>query len=241
MVDWGVPDWRYAAAYERYLVPAPMEWRWQFMRRRPDYRKLWEKWHSIHKNRCAKEEKPFDPDANYLPVDDPNELRLEYEIHVLYNPKKDFSAEELERYYCSKKSLSFLPIHMVLKYAKERFESDGAEVFDDLIRRMEKRDAALLEQGIYGYSFDVSRPLGPQFEDARNYLASVQKYQFGKQITTKPHYDKLLLYLRALDARTCGATYAEIAKVFWPRLEKTPQSARDTFKAACELRDNFPG
>lgn len=38
--DWGVPDWRDASAY-----PSPSmeleDWRWQFVRRRPDYRQAW--------------------------------------------------------------------------------------------------------------------------------------------------------------------------------------------------------
>jgi hypothetical protein len=36
---WGVPDWRDAAAYE--VNRSPRQWRWEFLRRRQDYREDW--------------------------------------------------------------------------------------------------------------------------------------------------------------------------------------------------------
>ena len=37
--NWGVPDWRDAAAYE--VQRSPRQWRWEFLRRRQDYREDW--------------------------------------------------------------------------------------------------------------------------------------------------------------------------------------------------------
>ena len=37
--NWGVPDWRDASAYE--IDRSPRQWRWEFLRRRQDYREDW--------------------------------------------------------------------------------------------------------------------------------------------------------------------------------------------------------
>jgi hypothetical protein len=42
--QWGIPDWRDATAYKLVDCDEPWPtnlWRWQFLRRRPDYRKDW--------------------------------------------------------------------------------------------------------------------------------------------------------------------------------------------------------
>ena len=91
------------------------------------------------------------------------------------------------------------------------------------------------------YRFDLSRVLKPQFERARRHLLAVQQEVHGPKHTPKPRKDNWRLFLRAIDARDCGATYAQMARAFWPQQEKTEQSARDIFCAAVRLRENFPG
>jgi hypothetical protein len=114
---------------------------------------------------------------------------------------------------------------------------DTSQFYIDLERRREEYQR---EAGLRQVTFDLSRPLAEQLVLAEELLSGWQREYHGRKNARKPHLDNWPLFLRAIDARDAGATYAAMVKAFWPGQDKSPQSARDTHKAACQLRDNFP-
>jgi hypothetical protein len=90
--------------------------------------------------------------------------------------------------------------------------------------------------------FDLPRPLAPQIEAARDYLDRVQSDRFGAPAS--PNKNRIAnwpLFLRVLDARECGATFAAITATLWPGSEnKTAQSARDLHTAAQAVQQRAP-
>ncbi len=78
------------------------------------------------------------------------------------------------------------------------------------------------------YQFDLTRPLEPQMTKARRHLEHLQKEIHGKQNTPKPRRNNWCLFLRALDARDCRATFSEMTKTFGPvrpRLSSLPATS----------------
>src|SRR4051794_14862574 len=51
--EWGVPDWRDASAYPDPATFSESRWRWEFTRRRKDYREAWDTWAPITHARQA--------------------------------------------------------------------------------------------------------------------------------------------------------------------------------------------
>lgn len=226
MADRGVPDWTVSSAYPDVAKTTMREWWWEFTRRRPDYRSLWESAEELEGKA-----------HRYAP--DVDAFRLHFQLSVIHDPAASLTDWELMQY------------HYPANYARsprellaEQWDKPGADYSAAIA---EHRGRMADELGHQLYNFDLSQPLGPQLERVERDLKAVQKELFGK-ITRRPRRDNWREFLRAIDARDGGATYREIRDVFWPRRasrrdgkeEKTEQSARDTYIAACKLRDNFP-
>jgi hypothetical protein len=88
--------------------------------------------------------------------------------------------------------------------------------------------------------FDLQLPLAPQLEAARVFLGAMQSQRINISKSSKNRVEKWPLFLRVLDARECGATFATIAKTLWPEMEKPPQSARDLHSAAQAVQHRAP-
>ena len=219
MADRGVPDWRDADPYPEVETTTIRQWWWEFTRRRPDYRNLWES------------ARPLEGEAHrYAP--DVDEFRLKFELSVIHDPALSLSDWDL-MHYRYPKNYSRSP----REYLAEQWGKPGVEQSAAIA---EHRGKLADERGHRLYNFDLTQPLGPQFARAEHYLKLVQEELYGKAATRRPRQANWANFLRVLDGRDAGASLAEIAVVLWPGQEKTPQSARDTFDAACELRDNFP-
>ncbi|MCC1493702.1 hypothetical protein [Cognatishimia sp. F0-27] len=88
-------------------------------------------------------------------------------------------------------------------------------------------------------SFDLKKSVSELLREAEHFLKFVQKYEVGETPPTKRKQPmKWLAYLRTLDAREVGASWSEIAAIH-PNTAQTPQTARDIWKAANALRNNF--
>lgn len=204
-----MPDWREADAYPDAEGITQRQWRWEFTRRRPDYRALWDLAEDDGQDgvRCA-------PDVD--------EFRLLFQMTLIRDPTGSVSDQDL----------------IINSYPANGGFSATAFV-DDYPNK--KRQAELAkEKGLYFFRFDLSQPLGLQLERAERSLQSLQLSRYGKTATRRPRQANWRDFLRAIDARDAGASFAAIAAGLWPGQEKTPQSARDTYVAGCELRDNFP-
>lgn len=241
MMDWGVPDWRDAAAYPATGDALTIrEWWWQFTRRRPDYRQLWQRlWPELQNFVEANSEwcRVLTEDegslnsaietrwarvhlAGYL-----HELRTRFRLKGLADPRIGDRNDDQLRH---------------LHYAEDR--AAAVEYYSLEAVREDQQDGFVL------YRFNLDRPIDEQLEDAKKYLSDMQRHAKGKAVEWRRHRSKWPLYLRALDAKDAGASQPEMADVFWTRrnqrradgkIEKPPQSARDTYAQACELRDNF--
>lgn len=233
--DWGLPDWRDGAAYPHDLTDR--QWWWQFTRRRPDYRGLWLEHRPSEEMILA-----AGPDARCYPPDR-HSLYLNFQLNALLDPRREYSNLELS---CHRRSLNgTAPVSTgvrreALNEALALFDDLGPGYVKQALEEATNQSAAAENAGVMLYSFDLSKPLPDQILAAEKTLEFWQERRFGKLNPRRPHDANWSLYLRALDAKEERATFAMMASQFWPGQQKTPQSARDTHKAATALRDNFP-
>lgn len=228
---WGVPDWRDISAYPEPAQTTLLQWWWEFTRRRPDYRELWDSGiaRAEYEHRFAR---------------DIEEFRLRFELSVIHDPVRRFTDWEL-MHFRFPRNFAQSPLEPVLEDPEIILESPYAH---QTLTAVAHRGKLAEGQGHMQFNFDLSRPLPPQLELAKHHLTEAQQELFGKVATRRPRLRNWPNFLRALDAHDAGATYREVCNVFWPlqtqrkdgRETKTEQSARDTYSAACQLRDNFP-
>lgn len=229
--DWGVPDWRDAKAYPDPGEMTVREWWWEFTRRRPDYRALWD-----GAARVAGYEHRFAPDVD--------EFRLRFEFTVIHDPARRLTDWQLIQFRVSR-NFARSPLEPVLDQTDMVLESPYANQALEKVAHMQRLAEV---EGHILFNFDLSRPLPPQLDLASRYLTDVQRERFGKVPTRRPRRNNWREFLRAIDARDAGATYREMRDAFWPDRSprkdgselKTEQNARDVYASACELRDNFP-
>ena len=245
MMDWGVPDWRDATGYPSTDSALSLEqWCWEFTRRRPDYRALWQRlWPELQNfvevnaewcRALADDERALNSEVEtrwakvhlqpYL-----HELRTCYRLNGLPDPRIGDRDDDQLRH---------------LLYLEDRH---CAVEYHTL-------DAVMMDQaaGYLLYRFDPKRPAPKQLEDAGAYLRDMQKAAHGgKKVHWKPESKNWPLYLRALDAHDADASPDDMASVFWPLLSeprparkdgietKPVKRAKHTHEQACALRDFF--
>jgi len=87
-------------------------------------------------------------------------------------------------------------------------------------------------ENTYGFVFNLEKPLGPQLEAAKEDLERAQIVAIGeKKPRRRRHKGKYLDYLRVLDAREAGCSWAEISEILIHSVAD-PQNARDVYKQA---------
>jgi hypothetical protein len=169
---------------------------------------------------------------------------LEFSTNMLLDPARPYSEHEHLSAHFSRPTGLWSPLSKVeadaLKYARSIAAINQGAWLDNRIADAEARASAAENAGITTFGFDLTKPILPQLARAAEVLGAAQEYRFAKLNTRKLQPEKWALYLRALDARADGASWSEMAGEFWPGLSKSPQSARDTYRLACALRDNFP-
>ena len=253
--DWGLPDWTDAAAYPDASA-SNVRWWWEFTRRDPAYRKLWLKWGPIKKQEILAEKKDWtdlalerfgeaslEPYLDRAPTDDPDGLRLRFEMSTLLNPAKVFEDWQLSDHRFPRNGTQTIDYSRPMEDALWMMENRDKlppDALDNAIKSHKKRAKLDEEFGIVHYSIDLKQPVKPQLRQAEIYLQRVQSELYGRRIS-RPQVHKWPDYLRALDARESGATYAEIAEVLHrDTSERATQKGRDTVKNAEQVRDNFP-
>jgi hypothetical protein len=213
---WGCPEWRQEDAY-----PAELEtwqWRWEFLRRNPDYRESWERAETNPDTLefCHDED---NRDSNYLKLAFPCEPDAEIVERVwqmgkmILNPT--ISWEYLvgtESIFADSTVLFSLPTFSYIENYLRKNDFPPARqvrillsfVRDTLkISSMERAGEIALAK------FDLTRPINPQMEKAKQELEEC----LGTK-TRKPRVDKgnMLLYLRLIDAEDQCARPMQIFK-----------------------------
>ena len=74
---WGIPDWTQAKNYPDKMTD--LEWRWEFLRRRADYRDLWDQWKASGRAR---------PDKFTVEV-----ANLKFGVSEIYDPRCHMSDD----------------------------------------------------------------------------------------------------------------------------------------------------
>lgn len=223
MNRWGLPDWRDASAYGDVEHWTFYRWRWEFYRRRDDVRECFDLMSSL----------PLSP--NRKPVSE-NEPSRGQSGHHLHGGRNTVGWQLGYRYRLPDPSVSNHPEELLFSY-DDRFppffngwvpSEPGFKSYDVLL----KADNNAV------FVFDLDKPLEPQIKIATTSMRFAQKHIHGKLLQKRRHPAKWLGYLRTLDAREDGATWAEIAALH-PNTAGTEQTARDIWEAADALRSNF--
>ncbi len=227
-MNWGVPDYREKDDYPKPDDLTLTEWRWEFLRRRNDYREDF----LLHReeelnlpHRYFLGEDAVTPDSpDFRPHLSGSETK--YGVHYLRDPAAASPGQGQFR------------------------RSYGSIVFDAKGEVLPK----VLEQERIAVTFDIREPLQPQFDEVKEHFERYL-HEHGVIIRQRRrHKDKWSLYLRVIDARADGATWEQIGEtVLLPNQnescqteydglnsENLPQLARGIWERAQELMNNFP-
>lgn len=267
MNEWGIPDWRDAAAYPDAKGWTVNRWRWEFYRRRDDLREYFdaraEETFRHWQQYAGKDGFP----AAHLRPDEPGFCAL---VDVEARERFGYSALPNPR-------IGEQPAGALRPYATDggtRHRSgDGAngwrgtvgELLAEFEVTLTEEQAFLLGHTLncipveirrheVAVCFDLDRPLQAQLTNARDMLKAHQEFCHGKALQKRRHDARWPGYLRVLDARdaTPRASWAEITDAFFAEglLDRRgdgaggycpppPQAARDMWLAADALRFNF--
>lgn len=217
-MSWGVPDWTDPSAYGDTGQWSLVQWRWEFTRRREDYRADFDG----AVERTLQMLAARTPSTRFLSPDEPGFVAKpvdwegcfeRYGLGSLPNPR-----------------IANQPPHVLIFRSRR-----------DVCLHLPDQDHAIrLQQGTVTVSFDLSKPIDRQWQRIRETVIWHQEREAGIPAARRVRRVGRDLFLRALDGRQTGATFARIASTLWPDQNKTAQSARDAYEAGCLLRDNFP-
>lgn len=221
MNKWGIPNWRDASAYEDANRWSYYRWRWEFLRRRDDLRKCFELLASL--------EAP-DPGPSYKS----RPPRGQPGFYV--RGSRETIGWKLGYRKLPDPTISNHPETLLFA-----IDDHFPPFFDEMVQTEEgfaAYDVPLHADNSAIFVFDLDKPLEAQIKTATRAMRRSQKHLHGKLLQKRRHPKKWLGYLRTLDAREDGATWAEIATLH-RNTAQTEQTARDIWEAAHELRFNF--
>lgn len=209
MSKWNTPDWRNERAYPVHRNH--VEWRWEFLRRMPEYRKDWEDRDNsaqLEQGRCADAEflrrkgHPPPPDG-FTSWRDAMALqgfsrdgrhRERWGVTCLYPPSATCAPPGL---FVRTESIAFLQPHHAMNSGWGMGKHDWAQYApnDVLVR------------------FDLSRGIADQVRDAKNLLIALQQEFSRAPGNRRLTASDLVRLLRALDAKDSGARNRAIGEV----------------------------
>lgn len=225
MSGWGVPDWRNADAYPKPDELSDRLWRWQFIRRMPDYREAWERASKVEYevllDQVAKGLAKFgvlSPDNPYFVVtsttvyNNPSKYGglIKYNLETFFNPRVAVPRiiwQDGPQYFDLRRTA----------FNDERAGSGavGPKPEPRLVRE------SIIEPGWTDVKFNLNEPLDQQFGRAATLLKELQERYLqeigtAEQVRVKAARRKRKniwpQYLRVLDARDSGTSYEEIGK-----------------------------
>lgn len=205
---WNVPDWRNPDEYPKPEDLSHTLWRWEFLRRHPDYREDW-KTHAEASYQWQVEQASKETPIRHVPtLDDPV-----FRANVLYlgdriedDPQLFIHALDRIRKYGTWGAMPNpsirVPAHFQFKLT-----------FSGCLCGPDEYNNISLKENEVMFSFDLSSPLLKQVKMVHRLLKHLQVNKFGKELFRKPKKDVWPLYLRTLDARDQGVSYEKIANV----------------------------
>jgi hypothetical protein len=217
-LNWGVPDWRDAKAYPDPVTTSVEQWRWEFLRRRQDYR---EDWKLHHLDGSEDGEPPL------LPLPDGR-------YHISASIDK-YGTKCLLDPASSAPDIYFLGdgLFALVKDA-------GGVTLNNAKRIIEEYDECRL------VVFDISKPIEGQLDGVRQELLEAQQEAVDRKIQKGRKHHKLWpLYLRILDARNAKTKLKVIGQELMKcdpdnTNEDAKEWAHKRLKRAQKVAFNFP-
>jgi len=214
MNDWGIPDWQSAANYGDTGKWSENRWRWEFLRRRHDLRDEFD----------AKAEDEFK-----------TKRALYSEFPQMF---PDGLLHPHEPGFCVSTMLIGGELQQLPNPRIGEQPWMAIEWTDNVVRKVRQFHTERAPEGYRRVDFDLSKPIAPQIEFAKEYLLDLQREEQGKAVQFRRTPSKWLTYLRVLDAREAGASWSQVSGLL-DHTAQTPQTARDMHKQATALCFNF--
>lgn len=264
--EWGIPDWRDAAAYGDVKTWTHNRWRWEFYRRRDDLREYFDaRADEVFQSNLAdfsRDPSSFRfPEGRVRSPDEPGfcitvDLKTQptWGYRVLGNPRigpqpmtviAPIDGDGRISLTYGNKPYTF---GEALQTAKVQLEP----LQEFILQHWKDRQGIKLAPHECAVTFDLTKPMEAQLETARDWLRAKQTALLGKPLQRRRHRGKWLAYLRTLDARAAGLSWAEITDAFYEQglidrrknasggyRAPDPQAARDMWLTADALRFNF--
>lgn len=217
MTDWGIPDWRDAAAYGDTSMWSQGRWRWEFLRRREDLRRDYELFkQEAFETRLRMAETLGTPDDRPLPD------HLGFTTAPLGGEPYGYTGIPCPKFSEQPDALlEAISIMSPLKafYPGSQYSSLTIDGEADLV-----------------IVFDLDRHIGEQLKAAEDLLSKYQVGRHGGLLLNRKHKGKWLRYLRVLDARSDKISWSEIARALLLPTQSTPQAAKGVWDQARALQ-----
>ena len=227
--EWGLPDWRDSSSY-RNSFGNPSEWsfarwRWEFLRRREDYRTAFSSLVEAASNGTYFQDSftnngeivqeqmvqgnliaAADQRGFAFPVIDNLDLLSSFGMFFFPNPR--FSEQPEPALLLSE------------PYIASKFDVDGKPL------------------GVLTYHFDLMRPIAKQLEACEAKLKEIKAKIPGAVWEEKHHVQNWHEYLRALDARESNVSYARMLGPAFPK-RRTRDAIKALVNQAIGVRESF--
>lgn len=173
-----------------------LQWRWEFLRRRPDYREVW----ISNYDQCQAK---YDRMVEEQP-------HLDRELYRAVGPTyrsvcEPFGVNRIMAPWCEYSRLG-------TGFWKPSFgwslgTISGNVPLEGLVEQSEEWH----DRGVTLFAFDLNRPFDEQLPHVRSHFEAIQKERLSDTPKTgRRHLEKWPKYLRAIDARDQEATYADL-------------------------------
>lgn len=190
----GVPRWTEPEMYLEAEEKSDPQWRWEFLRRRPDYREAWKINYDDCQHRFDKmhEQGLLDSRERYRGIGSSIRAICEpFFVRVVIAPWETITP------------VGFWDLPFGWMYGGVSINTPIGSLVDEA----EHRD----RQGQLLIAFDLNRSFEVQIAKARASFEAVQMERHGQILTKNRHHKrKWATYLRAIDARDQGATYENL-------------------------------
>jgi Family of unknown function (DUF6499) len=220
IAELGIPDWRETTGYPQLRETSMSDWRWEFLRRNPQYRHDYQR-----------------PDTS---LEDESRCRYFERVYAMVTPQdpRVSAAEYIKSYWARHQ-------HDVLCFPIYHFDKFiGTNSLSTMYANAQEIERIMHQASFHDLFFRVDplKPLEPQFKAITEISRMSQRSLLRKSPRPRRSKKKWLLYLRVLDARECEATYIEIARVCLPHQDEAAAigAVRDLHKQASQLRDRWP-
>ena len=213
----GVPDWRDENAYPGEDELTNDEWRWEFLRRRNDYREDFAR-----------------PDESYIGESKGRYFERVYFMGNLADPTRSVKAMKTKKPDTIDPFSNLFQGNFDITFLDTDLKALCGHPFDGELPRGEAQPYHI------DLRVDLTYPLPPQFLRLYRFAESAQAS--WQPYVRRPRPSKWPLYLRVLDARDAGAKLREIGEVVlgYADYDAAAKRAAETHKAARRLQEDFP-